>query len=118
MKDRGGVLELAVFTDGCRLPIAFNTGSWDAQGRDGALRQQFAQFFSDRHQLRQVVHKFSGVGIFNYCNSRGASGWRINGAFHFRARLFEKRRNLANVGFHRNPSSPLISEAFRPPTRA
>ena len=76
------------------------------------------KFFADFHEFGQVLYVFSRERIFDYGCSGGASRGRIHGLAHFGVGFFHEGDDFADFGFHRRPSSPLISEAFRPPTRA
>src|SRR5262249_56577277 len=79
---------------------------------------EFTEFFADSHQLGEILDVLSGVGVFNDRYRGGASCGRIHEVAHLGLRFLQKDRDLADVGLHRNPSSPLISEALSPPTRA
>src|SRR5438309_6242716 len=122
MQNRRGVLDLAVFAHGRRLAIALDAGRRYAQSRDCSQREQFTEFLADQHQFRQVFHILSSAWIFNDGDCGGTPSWRIDGPAHLGSRLFDEGCNLADLrslwDFHRSPSSPLISEALRPPTRA
>src|SRR5207247_519682 len=69
-------------------------------------------------QLSQVVHVFSSARVFNHRDGSGAPSRWIDRLAHLSVRFFNERRKLADSGLHRSPSSPLISEALSPPTRA
>src|SRR4029077_12245225 len=85
-----------------------------------ARGEQLSKFFANFHQLREVLHIFPGIRILDHCDRRRPLGGRRNFSVHLAIRLFYECRNLANLRFcfHRSPSSPLISDALRPPTRA
>src|ERR1022692_5195500 len=101
MKNRRGVFQFSVLTR-----------------RPRPRREQFPEFLSNRHQLGKILHIFSRTRILNYGHRRRTPRRRRNLAVHFAPRLFHKSRNLADLRFHRSPSSPLISSALSPPTRA
>src|SRR5712691_3593165 len=121
MQDRCGVLQFTILAH--RRSFAVTLGGWplDPQRRDSALCQQLAELFANRHQLRKIINVLSRIRILNHRNrSRPPRRW-IDLPPHLCRSLFEKRRNLSNLcsnfGLHPTPSSPLISDAFTPPTR-
>src|SRR5580704_14609722 len=123
VENRRRVLNLAIFANGSSLTVAFDAGCGSTQGRDRAKREQLSQLLADRHQFGQVFNVLSRTGILNHGDGGGASSRRIDSQSHLGTGFFDERCNLADSGFHyfghqRNPSSPLISEALRPPTRA
>src|SRR5215831_14614521 len=112
------MFQFAILSNCGGLAIAFRGRARDAQSRDGAFRQQSAELLADFHQFTQIFHKFPSERIFDDRGGRRAPRRWSDGLAHFTASLFHKRDNFADLGFHRSPSSPLISEAFSPPTRA
>src|SRR5262249_55726238 len=118
MENSGGVFEFSVFSDCGGFAVALSRGARDSKGRDGALGQQLTKFFADFHQFAQVFNVFAGARIFDDCDRCSTARRRLNVVAHLSARFFQKSSELADFGFHRSPSSPLISEASSPPTRA
>ena len=47
----GDLLDLTVFADCGGFAIALDAGCGDAESRDGAQGEQFAQFLADVHEL-------------------------------------------------------------------
>ena len=119
MKDGGGMLQFAILADRRGLTVTFGGRSSDAERCDSTLRQQLAEFFADRHQLGKVFDIFARIRIFDHRDRRCAPGRRID-----RSRPISVEISSTNVAIFRifafiaDPSSPLISDAFNPPTRA
>ena len=118
VENGSGVLEFTVFADRGGFAVTFG-------GRPGMPRATTARsvssapkFFADLHEFSEVLNEFSSERIFDHGCGGSASCGRIHRLAHFGVSFFQEDNNFANFGFHRRPSSPLISEAFRPPTRA
>src|SRR5215472_918033 len=118
MQDGCGMLEFSVFAHGGGLAVALCVVARDTQSGNCLLRKEFTEFFADGHQLGQILDVLSGARVCDDGHGGGAARGRIHGAVHLGLCFLQKHRDLSNVGLHRNPSSPLISEAFSPPTRA
>src|SRR5260370_5313376 len=112
------MLELAVLTDCGSFTIALRRRPGDAKRDDRALGQQRSKLLADLNELAQIFHVASGEWILDYRCRRGAPRCWFNCLVHLPAGFFNERHAFSDLRFHRNPSSPLISEAFNPPTRA
>src|SRR5579863_7950317 len=117
MKDRGGVFELAILADRRGFAVALRSRAFDPQRGDGARGEQVAKLLANVHQGRKILHEASCKRIVDDRHRRCAARRRIDGAVHLDSRLLDDGDDLSNPGFHRNPSSPLICEACRPPAR-
>src|SRR6202790_5763450 len=121
MQDPPGVLQFTLLPHRRRLAVTLGRWSLNPERRYRALRQQFAELFANRHQLGKILIVLSRIRILNHRNRSCPPRRRINFPPHLRRSLLDKRRNLSNpcsdFGLHRSPSSPLISDAFNPPTR-
>ncbi len=112
------MLEFAILADRRRLAVTFRHRGLNTQGCNRTLRQQFAKLLANGHQLRQVFDVLTRAGVLDHGDgSCAARGW-IYFSAHLALRFLHEDGNLADAGFHRSPSSPLISDALRPPTRA
>ena len=118
MEDRRGMLEFAGLADDGCLAVALRLRRRDAERGDRAPSQQVAEFLADGHQRLEVGFETSGAGIGDHRDRGGATGRRRHRAPHLDMGLVDDRRELADAGLHRNPSSPLTSLARRPPTRS
>src|ERR1700734_675883 len=117
MQHCGGMFELAVLANGCRLAIAFRSRSLDAERRDGARGEQGAELLADIDQRRETLDIAAGERILDHRHGGGSSRRRLNSAIHLDARLLDEGPRLANLRLHLSPSNPLIWEASRPPAR-
>src|SRR5262249_55879355 len=112
------MLPLALLADDGCLAIALDFRRGDAEGSHGPLTEQPTQLLPDRHQLFQGFAVAAGKGIAEHRGGDGVAGRRTARLAHLAASFLDGNNDLADLGFHRNPSSPLISEAFSPPARA
>src|SRR3984957_2289458 len=117
MQQRGGVFELPVLADGCRLAIAFRGRSLDAERRDCAHGEQRAELLPDINQEREILDIAARERILDYRDGSGSSRGRLNSAIHLDTRLLDDSHKLADLRLHLSPSNPLIWEASRPPAR-
>src|SRR5437762_12665165 len=77
MQNSGGMFQFAIFTHGGSFAITFDRVPRNSQSRDGALREQFTEFFANVHQLGQVLDVFAGTGILDTATqaARRVGGW-------------------------------------------
>src|SRR5262249_22654766 len=118
MQDRGGMLPLPLLADDGRLAIALDRMGRDPKRRHGPFAEQAAQLLADGHQRLQILGIEPGEGVLDHRRRHRLARRRIDGPAHLAPRFLDRDHDLADLGLHLSPSSPLISEARRPPTRA
>src|SRR5262249_51808705 len=67
---------------------------------------------------REVGLVAAGERVGDHRHRRGLARRRRHRPPHLGIGLLDDGKDLANLGFHRRPSSPLTSLAFRPPARS
>src|SRR5262249_11466829 len=118
MEDRGGMLPLALLADDGRLAVALDVVGRDAERRHRLLAEQAPQLLADRHQILEILGIGPAERILDHRRRDRLARRRAHFLAHLAAGLLDGDDDLADIGLHRNPSSPLISEALSPPTRA
>ena len=112
------MFKLAFGADACRLADSFR----QLPGMPSAATARSASSPPSSSPIAISGSRFSayaaGQGIFDDGHRGGAPGRRRDGAPALDQCLFDNGYDLSNRRAHRSPSSPLISVAASPPTRA
>src|SRR5438309_3586359 len=100
MQNSGGMFQFAIFTHGGSFAITFDRVPRNSQSRDGAVREQFTEFFANVHQLGQVLDVFAGTGILDNCYASRAPRRRLDGTSHLSTGFFYGSSELAAFRSH------------------
>lgn len=105
MQDRGGMLQFPVLADDGAFAVALGVLGPDAQGRDAAAAQKFAQFRANGHQRLQVLGELARERIGDNSDRQRLSGRRRDGGALNAVGLLDEDDQFPDLGRHR-PISP------------
>src|SRR5438128_2004682 len=112
------MFQLTILAHGSGFAVALDFTSRNTKRGDGAFRQYASEFFAHIDQEGEVVLIFSCKRIADNADGGSAAQGRHDALPLLRQGFFDESNDLADFRFHRNPSSPLMSLAARPPARA
>ena len=94
------MFELAALAHDRGLAVALRLRRLDAERRDAAPTEQFAQLFADRDQLVEVLAVATGIWIDDHGNGHRLAGGRLDRTPHLAAGLFDVDDELADLDGH------------------